>query len=157
MPSKLILDNQLINRVVQNIKKGNFAGTAARAAGISTDTFYEWCRRGQLEEEGPYRDFFEAISKADAECEMGLVSRLNEASEAGEWKATLEIISRRYPTNWSPKQKTQLELSKPEDQRTNVRELLSDPNISQKVNELYGAVTGLTGGVVEGDGQIVDC
>ena len=61
---------------------------ACRREGISSDTYYEWMRRGRAGEQ-PYEDFVEAVEVARAECEIEVTRNIIRASrnrwQAGAW------------------------------------------------------------------------
>ena len=104
-PTKLT--PELRERIVQAQKAGNYAEAACRAAGISSSTFYRWMERGEREERGIYRDFFEAIRRAEAEAEVHAVAVLRRAM-AEDWRAALAYLERRHPDRWRKQQATEL-------------------------------------------------
>ena len=58
-PSRL--NRKIIDKIVSAIRAGNFAGAAARYAGISESTFYRWMAIGREEERGLYRELYEQV------------------------------------------------------------------------------------------------
>lgn len=66
-PSKI--SEELIERVANLIRGGNYIETAARAAGIPKQTLYEWLKKGQKPENALYYKFRDAVETAVAQSE----------------------------------------------------------------------------------------
>lgn len=96
-PTKLT--PEVRQRVVAAIRAGNYAEPSARSAGISPATFYRWMERGQNQKRGIYRDFYEEVSKAEADAEVEAVARLRKAMP-DDWRAVTTYLERRYPGRW---------------------------------------------------------
>ena len=94
-------------RVVTAIRAGNYAESAARAAGIAPSTYYRWIERGEREREGIHRDFLEAVRLAEAEAEVHAVALIRRAM-AEDWRAALAYLERRYPGRWRRHTSTEL-------------------------------------------------
>lgn len=95
---------EIIAKVAQAIKRGCYAQVAARSAGISKSSFYRWLERGEKEETGIYRDFWNAIEQADAEAEQWAAERLATIAEHATPNTTAGLIAyleRRFPERWS--------------------------------------------------------
>ena len=98
---------QVQERVVQAMRAGNYAEAACRAAGIGESTFYRWMRRGEREAEGPYRDFYDAVRRAEAEAEVHAVATVRKAMTES-WQAAIAYLERRHPERWRRQQRTEL-------------------------------------------------
>ncbi len=85
--------------ICRYVRQGLTYETAARAAGISESTFYRWRARGEKAQRGKFRQFWEAVKKAEAEAEQRLVERILAASRDS-WQAAAWILERRYPDRW---------------------------------------------------------
>jgi transposase len=96
-PTKLT--PQVQERIVGLIAAGSYAEPAARAAGISASTFYSWMERGQLEEDGIFREFREAIKRAEAEAEISAVKVVTSAMPRS-WQAAMTFLERKHPDRW---------------------------------------------------------
>ena len=96
-PTKL--DTDIHNRIVEAIRSGNYAEPSSRSAGISLSTFYRWLARGEAEEQGPYRDFLEAVREAEATAEIAAVAVLRDAMTT-DWRAAVSFLERRYGQRW---------------------------------------------------------
>lgn len=108
-PSKLTPEIQ--QRIVSLIKAGNYAETAARASGIGPSTYYRWMDRGRDEQarldqggrprktEAPYREFWEAVTRADAEAEAIAAGLVMTAARMN-YKAAQFLLERRWPGRW---------------------------------------------------------
>jgi len=95
--------------MVEAIKNGNYASTAAEAAGIGKSTHYQWIEKG---EQGlkPYAEYAEAIKRAEAEAEMNAVKVIQAASREN-WTAGAWYLERKFPDKWGRKDKLTQEIS----------------------------------------------
>jgi hypothetical protein len=116
-PTKL--NPEVIAKMAESVRGGNYPEVAAVAAGITATTYHNWMKRGRdlaerlsksgdgpetlSESERPYLEFVESINAASAECETNLVAVIVEAAERGE-KGALEFLSRRFPRRWAKRQ-----------------------------------------------------
>ena len=62
-----LLTAQLTKEITDYIDEGLNFDDAARCAGISETTFYRWKAKGRRAKRGRYREFWEAIKRAEAE------------------------------------------------------------------------------------------
>ena len=60
-----------------------------------------WMARGKQERRGPFRDFWDALKKAEAELVIELVERINAAAARGTWQAAAWTLERRHPEQFS--------------------------------------------------------
>ena len=124
-----IEDERLTARILDKIKGGNFPVVAARACGLSESTFRLWMIRGKEEAEGPYHDFYEAISTADAENEAVLVEYVMDAAQS-DVKAAIEVLQRRHGQRWGKTDYTKIKIETDDhDEPVEVRDMLSDPDV----------------------------
>jgi hypothetical protein len=79
-PTKLTAE--LTAKIVKAVERGNYAETAAEAAGINVATFYNWMKWGR-EKRRPYSAFFEAITCARARAEVKLVDTVQRGDTKG--------------------------------------------------------------------------
>ena len=82
-----------------SLREGNYVHTAAKAAGISSSSFYNWMKLGlsSAPEHKPYRELRERIERARAEGEQVLVARV---ASAADWHAAAWMLERQYPERW---------------------------------------------------------
>jgi len=104
-PSKLTAETA--ERIVQAVRAGNYAEAAVRAAGIAPSTFYRWLDRGAAEEDGPHREFHDAVRRAEAEAEVHAVAVVRRAMSE-DWRAAMAYLERRYPSRWRRHTSTEL-------------------------------------------------
>jgi transposase len=86
-------------RIVVAVRAGNYAAVAAAYAGISERTFYSWLTRGENESSGKYREFADAVNRAEAEAEAEAVAQVRLASRDN-WAAAMTWLERKYPRRW---------------------------------------------------------
>lgn len=93
--------------IIAAVRAGNYFTTAAALAGIHEGTLYRWLRAGEADEDSKYRQFALDMAMAEAEAEISIVSIVR--SEANvDYRAGLELLSRRFPERWSTRNRTEL-------------------------------------------------
>ena len=93
------LTPELQAKICTLVRAGNYFSIVCRASGISMDTLTRWRKRGAAGED-PFREFLEALQKAEDDHEIAAVAAIHLAG-AKDWRAHLEILSRRRPERWS--------------------------------------------------------
>ena len=107
-PTKLTVETQ--ERIIEAIKLGNYAETAACYAGIHKATYYRWMERGECEEDGCYREFRDAVAQASAEAEVRAVKVIQDAMPT-DHRAAMRYLERRFPSRWGNRSYEQVELT----------------------------------------------
>lgn len=97
-PSKLT--PQVHNRIIEAIKQGATYDLASKYGGIAYNTFNEWMKRGAQEDEGPFRDFYDAVKLAEGQAAMHWLSLIQMAAHGGNWQAAAWKLERRYPNEY---------------------------------------------------------
>lgn len=90
-----------VQQFLEAVGEGNYLDTAAKLAGLSKVTVYEWLKRADTGEE-PYATFANSFKRAEARAEAHLVSLQRKAAEAGPqyWAAAATQLERRHPDRW---------------------------------------------------------
>lgn len=83
---------EVVKRILDGIRVGATLTHACAAGGISFETFNEW-RKDKPE-------FSEAIKKAEGECVVMRLARINKAGQEGTWQADAWTLERRYPHDY---------------------------------------------------------
>jgi hypothetical protein len=97
--SKLTKERE--EKIAQAIERGKSINSAARMAGISPQTVYNWLDRGEDEENTVYRDFFERITRAKGYGEDKYFNVIWEmAKEEGDHRFLASLMKQRYPDSW---------------------------------------------------------
>lgn len=96
-PTKLT--EELQQKLCRLVSAGNHINDACVIAGISKRTFENWTDRGRRAHTGKYRDFVEAIERAEAQAKARNVALIQKAAQE-DWRAALEYLERRYPEEW---------------------------------------------------------
>jgi transposase len=94
-PSKFVPEAAAV--VVKYVRKGCPRQFAANAAGLGRSTLQRWLARGKKEDTGEFRDFWDAIKKAEAKVVFDRIQRINDAADKGTWQAAAWWLERRYP------------------------------------------------------------
>jgi len=97
-PSKLTPEAQAA--IVDAVLHGCTYKDAAEAAGVDYNTFNEWMKKGAEGKSGTYREFNEAVSKANAECAVNFTRVIQTAAAKGDAKYALEWLKRRRRSEW---------------------------------------------------------
>jgi transposase-like protein len=87
--------------VCEGIRAGLPLREAALAAGISERTLHRWREQGQQDDEGPYWQFWQRTREAEALAQADLAAVVRAAALAGDWRAALAMLGRRWPNNWA--------------------------------------------------------
>ena len=93
--------------IVERVRAGSYPEVAAVSTGLHPSTFYRWRQMGEDRwEDGrkvparrEYRDFREALDRAEAEAEMLAVAHVQKAM-TDDWRAAITYLERRAPQRW---------------------------------------------------------
>ncbi len=96
-PSKLTPEVQ--ERICQAIRAGNYYEAARAYAGIGYSTFRAWMIKGEKAKSGKYREFMEAVTRAEHEAEARMVA-LWQKHMPEDYRAIRDFLERRYPERW---------------------------------------------------------
>lgn len=96
-PTKLTPERQ--ERLTEAIAQGMHYETACQIAGIDYSTLRKWMQRGQDELSGKFSEFFEAVTRAEADAEAHAVE-IWRAAMPNDWRAAQVFLERRYPQRW---------------------------------------------------------
>ncbi len=110
-PSKLT--SEVKARLVQAIEAGNYYEAACGYAGITYTTFRNWMIKGENAKSGTYREFFEAITRAETVAEVRMVAQWQQHMPE-DYRAIRDFLERRFPERWGRKDKVQQEISGPD-------------------------------------------
>lgn len=91
--------------IVTAIIHGLHRAEAAVRAGITPTTLTRWLDMGARTSTGPCRDLLDAVVAAETAFEYKLIQTIEKAGEAGEWRASLELLKRRFPDRWGDRQR----------------------------------------------------
>ena len=109
---KLKLDQELIEQVSLIIRQGNYAQTACEMVGIGTTTYYRWLETAEKDNAPKiYREFRDAIKRAEAQAEVRSVTRIMQAADEGTWQASAWYLERKHPTKWGRNDKLRQEIT----------------------------------------------
>jgi len=110
MSRKTKLNSEVQKKICDALRAGNTRRASAVYAGITHATFYNWINTGEnprikkdgesYKEDKPFIDFFDAVTRAEAECEVYHVANLKRHADT-DWRASVEWLKRRKPQEWS--------------------------------------------------------
>ena len=81
------------------ISAGNYDRVAALYAGIDVATYYRWKDLGEQAQTGLFRDFYEAIRKAEAQAQVRNVAIVQRAANT-QWQAAAWWLERKHADEW---------------------------------------------------------
>jgi hypothetical protein len=94
-PSKLTPD--VTKKIGDNVSLGLTYALAAESVGITYQAFNQWMQWGKNSTSGKYYQFYQHITKRNADAAKALLERLKTATDAGNWQICMWILSRRFP------------------------------------------------------------
>lgn len=143
------LTPELQARMVALVKKGVPRERAARLAGVSDGTYHRWMQTGESQETGVYRDFRDAIRRAEDELVQRAVGAVTDqlaasAKPENRLRAAKFILTHRYGKEFTPRS----EVTGPEgapvqvQAQVEIRPLFTDEQVSALTPELLAAAIG---------------
>lgn len=96
-PTKLTPRVQEI--VTKALEAGAFFSVACELAGIGDSTGYRWIEEGD-KGRSPYREFRDAVKKAEAASEFDALATIRGAARDGTWQAAAWYLERKHPDRW---------------------------------------------------------
>jgi hypothetical protein len=101
---KTKLTEEVLNRLIEGIRAGNYIYTSCAYAGIHKDTYYEWLEKAKLPDASPLlKRLSDEVEKARAEAEMRNVLNIQRAASGGTWQASAWWLERSFPDRWGRK------------------------------------------------------
>jgi hypothetical protein len=97
-PTKLTSEIQ--QKIGDGVSLGLTYALAAEAAGITYQTFNQWMQRGKNSTSGEYFNFYQHVTKQNADAAKELLERLNLAAKAGDTRICLWILERRFSADF---------------------------------------------------------
>ena len=99
-----IADTEKVSLLLASLADGNYRETACLVAGIPKQTFYQWLKRADAGEDAAIA-FKDAVEKAEAAAEAGLVQNVRQASKLPQfWAAGMTLLERKSPDKWGRRQ-----------------------------------------------------
>ncbi len=147
-PTKLTPEIQ--ERIVAAIRAGNYPEPSACSAGVSPATYYRWMKRGEEAKTGIYREFYEAVKRAEASAEVHAVAVIRKEIAAGDWRAAANFLERRFGDRWRRRESIEHDGT----QRLVINtEHLADPELRKELRALGRRIAGArkSGPHVSGD------
>ena len=106
-PTKLTPEKH--TKIVELIRAGNYAETAATITGIGTATYYTWMTKGDgPKARTPYKEFREAVQAAKAEAEARMVMVIQRAANDGSWQAASWYLERTQQNKYGKQNRVEL-------------------------------------------------
>ena len=99
-PSKLTPEVQ--EKICNAIRAGNYYEAACGYAGIGYSTFRVWMIKGEKAKTGKYREFMDAVMRAEYEAEARMVAQWQKHMPE-DYRAIRDFLERRYPDRWGRK------------------------------------------------------
>lgn len=91
-----------VKKITDALSAGNTRKASAQYAGIGENTLGDWLRR--------FRDFRDAVLRAEAAAEVAHVANIARAGQAGSWQASLAWLERRRHADWAKTDRVEIEI-----------------------------------------------
>jgi hypothetical protein len=146
----LTLTKELIKKISNLIKTGNYIETAVLVAGVPKSTFYYWMKvanalgkrrlKGETKFTPPEKlhlVLLDEIEKAQAVSESWDVAQITQAIQNGCWQAAAWKLERKFPNKWGRKDRYVVDTTieeVQEDERE--KKLLEDERARDKIKDL---------------------
>lgn len=91
--------DEVRGRILAYIQAGTSWAVAARAVGITKQTFYEWAKRAREGDE-PYVSFIAEVEEYEAICEAQLVATIAIAARRDP-NVAFKLLRTRFPERWN--------------------------------------------------------
>lgn len=104
-----VVQPSLGRRIIKLIKKGYPYTTVCRFVGITPKTLKDWLEKGKAGYSPDYQDFYEKFCRAEASGEMRTLKQLRKHENA-DWRVSAWQLERRWPENWSKKDRMVAEM-----------------------------------------------
>lgn len=140
-PSKL--NDQLMDIFCRLVAMGNYYRACCNAVGITTETFNNWMRYGRaaVSDDDPYRRFYIAVKRADAEAEVFAVRKWKSHFEY-DYRAARDFLARRYPERWGSRHFVAVAVDREIEKMLNTLQgTLAPEEFTRVVRALAGAAT----------------
>ena len=103
------LTPEVQEKIVSAIRAGNYANVAAEYGGICAATFYRWLQKGEAAKSGQFREFCDAVKKAEREAEVRAVAQIQKHMDRN-WKAAMTYLERKHPDRWGRRDHLKIEI-----------------------------------------------
>jgi len=101
MSRPTIISEEIINKIEEALKAGNYVITSCEYAGISKDAYYDWMHKSADPNSDPiYKRFSETVEKARAQAEVRNVMNIQKSAQNGQWQASAWWLERSFPDKW---------------------------------------------------------
>jgi hypothetical protein len=90
-------------RLLDALRAGNTRKAACHYAGIGVQTLDDWRDR--------FRDFRDAIEKAEGDAEVRMVAQIAQAAQTGTWQAAAWWLERRRPDDYARRERIEQDIT----------------------------------------------
>lgn len=93
------LTPEIQREICQVIAAGNYIKVAAEYVGLPPQRIFDWMKKGENAKSGRYREFYDAVKKAQKQAEIRNVAIIQEAAQK-QWQAAAWYLERKHPERW---------------------------------------------------------
>lgn len=102
-PTKLTKEVQ--DKVALAVGLGAPYELAALYAGLDRTTVWDWLKKGENQTEGPFREFSNAVKKAEGDGVVGCLASVRKAGQQ-QWQAAAWWLERKFPESFALRRDT---------------------------------------------------
>lgn len=106
-PTKLTFETT--EKLCEAIRLGSTYELACNFAGVSYNRFNEWRKAGKAAKNGKFKEFYNAIKKAEGDATNKWLGHIEDAAQDGNWQAAAWKLERRYPDDYGKRIKQQVQ------------------------------------------------
>jgi hypothetical protein len=96
MARRTKLNAEVQRRILQAIQAGATYEYAAQFGGVTRVTLFYWLRKGEQQNKGIYRTFFNEFKRAESMACVGSLAVINKEAREGNWQAAAWLLERRF-------------------------------------------------------------
>lgn len=104
MPRPTKLNPHTHKAIIDALAIGATRKDSANAAGVDYTTFLNWMQKGEEAKSGAFFQFFNEVTKAEADVRIKFASTFAKAAKDGDWRAAERYLRLRDPDNWIERQ-----------------------------------------------------
>ncbi len=101
---EVIIPDEVKASIIENVRKGVSFEDAAKYAGISEGTLYNWKHKGKIGKTPEYESFYKELVEAEIHAKIRKI-KICEDGAVDDPRLALELLARKYPEEWGKKDK----------------------------------------------------
>ena len=109
--AKTKLTEELLEKICDLVKRGNYIKVACQSVGICKKTYYNWKHRGEKAQSGLFKEFYDKTRQAEAEAEIIFLEKIGRAEQ--NWQAAAWYLERKANDRWVKQTRVSVDADNP--------------------------------------------